>query len=451
MESAKLNVLVGTVERLLRRDATRALEKIVRRTHPADLAALLEGLEPIDRPRLIEALGDDARRAEVLAHLDHQLAGSLLAAYPVERAAQLLTRVDPDDRADLLGALPAELAQSLIDKMSGEKAEEVEGLLSYGESTAGGSMSPNAFALQRETVVSEAIAALQRAERVEMAFYVYVVNEFGHLVGVISLRQLVSARPDKRLDEIMTSDVITVRPEVDQEEVARIASRYSFLAVPVVDESNKLLGIVTIDDVIDVLGEEATEDILKLQGAGQELTTAESAFRGLRIRFPWLLATALGGCLSALVIAAFPTVTGMLEVAAFIPVVMAMAGSVGTQSATIVVRGLQTGRLARGALAGAVGRQIAVGGLLGAIYGVLIAGFGIARFHSHADRPVRFAAVLGGAVASSTALASLLGASFPVVCARLGVDPAVATAPLVTTTVDLAAIAVYFAAARWLL
>jgi magnesium transporter len=376
----------------------------------------------------------------------------MLAAWPPERAAQVLTRMDADDRADLLGALPQEHSQAVLDRMGGEKAEETEGLLGYGEATAGGIMSPSVFALERSTIVSEAIAALQRAERVEMAFYVYVVNEFGHLVGVISLRQLVTAKPEKRLDEIMNSDVISVKPEVDQEEVARIASRYGFLAVPVVDESNKLLGIVTIDDVIDVLGEEATEDILRLQGAGQELATSDSPLAAARTRFPWLFATALGGCLSALVIAAFPSVSGLIPVAAFIPVVMAMAASIGTQASTIVVRGLQTGRLASGELAGAVARQLAVGLLLGAVYGLLIGAFGVARFHGHgAAHPWRLGGVLAGSVASSTGVSALLGAAMPVACARLKIDPAVATAPLVTTTVDLAAILIYLLSAAHLL
>lgn len=185
MVSAKLNVLVATVERLLRRDAGRALEKILARNHPADVAAMLPRLEPPDRPRVLDALADDKRRAEVMAHVESDVAAPLLTALAPERVAQILGKMDADDRADLLGALPPERSQAVLDKMGGEKAEETEGLLSYGEATAGGIMSPSVFALERDTIVSEAIAALQRAERVEMAFYVYVVNEFGHLVGVI--------------------------------------------------------------------------------------------------------------------------------------------------------------------------------------------------------------------------------------------------------------------------
>ncbi len=441
---------MATVERLLRRDAGRALEKILARTHPADIASLFERLEPPDRARLLDAVADDARRAEVIAHLERGLASELLGSFPPERAAQLLGRMDVDDRADVLGALPPEHSQPVLDRM-GEKGEEAEGLLSYGESTAGGIMSPSVFALRRDTLVSEAIGTLQRADQVEMAFYLYVVNEFGHLVGVISLRQLVKSKATRRLEEIMIADVVSVRPDVDQEEVARIVSRYGFLAVPVVDESNRLLGVVTVDDVIDVIREEATEDILKLQGAGQELAPIDQPARAAWVRFPWLLATALGGCLAALVIAAFPKVTAILPIAAFIPVVMAVAGSVGTQAATIVVRGLQTGQLVRGALARAVVNQLGVGLLLGLVYGLLIGAFGLVRFHGPGDRPGRFVLVLVSSVCASTSLASTLGAALPVACARLNIDPAVATAPLVTTTVDLAAILIYFAVAHLLM
>ena len=451
MDTARLNVLVGTVERLLRRDAGRPLEKILARTHPADVAALMSRMEPAERARLLDAAGDEVRRAEILGHLDHDIATAILASYPPERAAALLGHMDADDRADVLGALPPEHSQAVLARMAGAEAEEVEGLLGYGEATAGGIMSPNVYALSREITVGQAIVALQQAEHVEMAFYLYVINEFGHLVGVISLRQLVTSRADQRLDEIMNSDVVSVRPDVDQEEVARIVSRYGFLAVPVVDDGNKLLGIVTIDDVIDVIGEEATEDILRLQGAGQDLIT-ESTLRAARTRFPNLFATALGGCLAALVIAYFgDTVRAYLPLAAFIPVVMAMAASVGSQAATIVVRGLQTGRLARGAMLRAVVRQVAVGTLLGVAFGLLVGGFGVARFHEPLYHPLRLGGLLAASIATSTVTASLLGAAFPLGCVRLGVDPAVATAPLVSTTVDLAAILVFLVMGKLLM
>ena len=209
-----------------------------------------------------------------------------------------------------------------------------------------------------------------------MPFYLYVVDDVERLVGVISLRQLVVVAPSTLLKDIMNTDIVSVRTSMDQEEVAKIVARYDILAVPVVDESSQLVGIVTVDDVIDIFRMEATEDILKMAGVGEEFVETQSVFSGIRIRLPWLFASCLGGILSFFVIGKFEAeLTKFAYLAAFLPVIAGMGGNVGTQSSTIVVRGLATGRLSLGDFWKVIGKELLVGVSLGIIYGFVIAGW----------------------------------------------------------------------------
>src|SRR5690606_28385135 len=204
---------------------------------------------------------------------------------------------------------------------------------------------------------------------------IYVVDEHGHLVGVISLRRLVAAPPHMRVREIMEPDVISVTTDTDQEEVARLVARYGFLAVPVVDEGNRLVGIVTVDDVIDVLREEATEDILKMAGAGTDLSEVQSVPKNVRIRFPWLLASAGGGLVGAAVMGGFDeTLAAHHYLAFFLPIILGMSGNVGTQSATVTVRALAMGHIGTERNWDVVRKEVSIGLLMGTMYGMVVGG-----------------------------------------------------------------------------
>lgn len=445
----KQTLLRETLERLLRRGAPQRVKHLLGKTRPEDIAHVLPLLVPSKRRRVFDLLDEADVKAEVLSEVDESLYAELLDPLTLEAVVGILHEVAADDVADILGELDEDRAAAILERMQDVESDELEELLGYDPDTAGGIMSPDFFALNREVTIAEAISALQQqADDVEMAFYLYVINEHTQLVGVVSLRQLVTSRPDQRLSAIMEPDVISVMAHADQEEVARIVARYNFLAIPVTDETNKLLGIVTVDDIIDVLYEEATEDILKLAGAGSELSPNAPLTEHLRQRYPWLVASCIGGFLAAIIMHPFVDTLGAFLVF-FVPVVMGMAGNVGIQSSTIVVRGLATGSLDISQSGGVIKREIVIGFLLGCGYGVLV-GLAAALYSKVVGEAVTWSDVLfyglsvGLALASAILIASSLGTTIPLGLHRLGVDPAVATGPFVTTALDVIGILAYF-------
>ncbi len=448
MPDDRTKLLLDTIKRLLRRGATAHLHKIVNKTHAADLAVVFRFLTLREQEALFDLMETVEQTALLFSELEQELLVKLIEDMPVEKIAEILEQMPNDDVADLLGKLSDERAQALLNLMTREESEEVEGLLRYDEQTAGGIMLPDFIALKEETTAREAIEALQKDYvDIEMPFYLYVVDDHGRLVGVISLRQLVVVPPHTRLKAIMATDVVSVQTNTDQEEVARIVARYNILAVPVVDESSKPVGIVTVDDVIDIIRQEATEDFLKMAGAGEDLVESQSIFKSTRTRLPWLLASWIGGVIAFFIIGHFESsLNKFVYLAAFIPIIMGMGGNIGTQSSTIVVRGLATGRLNLKQVWEVVFKELAIGFLLGFFYGLLL-GF---VAHVHYDLWL-LGVTVGLAVISSMTIAATVGSLVPMVFARINIDPAVATGPFVTTSIDILSVFFYFQIATVLL
>ena len=245
----------------------------------------------------------------------------------------------------------------------------------------------------------------------------------------------------------MATDVFSVQTDMDQEEGARIVARYDILAVPVVDGTNRLVGIVTVDDVIDIIRKEATEDILKMAGAGEEFVETKSILKSTRIRLPWLFASCAGGIIAFFIIGKFEdSLLKFAYLAAFIPVIMGMGGNIGTQSSTIVVRGLATGRLNVRDIWTVVLKELTIGALLGTVYGLLIGSVAQFRYSMLA-----LALAVALAVISSMSIAALVGSLVPMGFARVNIDPAVATGPFVTTAIDIISLSFYFVIATTLL
>jgi len=442
----KLQMLQDTLKRLMRRQAAGSLEKVVTKTHAADLAYLLPHFSTRERTLLFQRCQDDERRAQILSEADSDVAAQVLTAMPRDDSVELLHRMEPDDVSDVLEHLPQELADELLERMRAADRSQVEDLSRYDSATAGGIMSPRFFSLHRDTTAKQAIEALHQADSdVEMAFYVYVVNEADQLLGVVSLRQLVTSKPDCKLFDIMITDLIRVTADVDQEEVAKLASRYGLLAIPVVNGSNRLLGIVTIDDVIDVLREEATEDILRMAGAGDELVEQKAVLTSALRRLPWLLATGLGGVVGALLIAAYSgTLLRVPVLVYFLPVVLGLAGVIGVQGAAFITQSITLGRMDLASMGRAFLRQVASGVLLGVLSGTLMGCFAwLWVLRGHPGNTVVAAVVLGGCIAAAMVSAAVLGVLMPILLVRIRVDPALASGPFVAIGADLVGLAAY--------
>ena len=448
MPSDRNRILVDSVKRLLRRGAMSHLGKIVNKTHAADLSVMFRSLSLAEQRTLFNMIADVEQKGILFSELDEDTFHDLIEDMRIEDIVRILESMPADDVADIIGRLPEEKSKAILEKMKRSESEEVAGLLRYEDDTAGGIMVPDFIALKEDVTARQAVESLQKEHSdVEMPFYLYVVDEYEKLVGVSSLRQLVLVPPETRLKDIMATDVVSVQTDMDQEEVARIVARYDFLAVPVVDGAHRLVGIVTVDDVIDIIRKEATEDILKMAGAGEEFVETKSILKSTRIRLPWLFASCIGGIVAFFIIGKFEhSLMKFAYLAAFIPVIMGMGGNIGTQSSTIVVRGLATGRLSIRDIGPVVFKELSIGLILGLVYGLLIGSVAHFRYSM-----VSLAVAVSLAVISSMSIAALVGSLVPMGFARINIDPAVATGPFVTTAIDILSVSFYFIIATTLL
>lgn len=449
MLDTEVAVLVDTFRRLMRRRARANLTKALNKTHPADLALLFRTFTEPERTTLFDVIKETPQAGEFLSELDSSITRELLESLEPSEVATLLSEVSSDDMADILHLLPEEMSSAILESLKKEESEEVEELMAYPPDTAGGKMAVNVFSLPETTKVADAIQSIRTAQEAEMVFYLYVTDDLKRLTGVVSLRDLVTAQPDEQLKNIMTREVVSVVPDTDQEEVARQVSRYNLLAVPVVDNDGTLLGIVTVDDVVDVIREEATEDFLQMAGIGRDRELLwKPTLENVRLRLPWLFATWIGGVIVAWISGYFESVLSLVAIPAFIPIILGMGGNVGTQSSTIIVRGFATGRIQLSQAGKILWKQIRIGLVLGLFYGLLL---GLVASWRFVDAPPRLGLVVGLAIALSMLIATFLGTLVPILLRRLNVDPAVASGPFVTTSTDLSGIVLYFLIAASLL
>ena len=420
------------------------MKRIIQKTHPADIAHLFEHFNEREQRAIFDLVDDSEKAAEVLSEIDKASSAQLLEGMDTQRITEILQAMSSDDRAYFISDLPEDLAEEILTLMAKKQSEQVEDLLRYQEDTAGRIMTPDFFALPEETSAKEAIEAIQKASEAEMVFYVYVTDNRGHLVGVISLRQLITVPPTKNLKQIMVTDVISVRTDMDQEEVARVAERYNILAVPVVDEENKLVGIITVDDIIDVIREEATEDIMRMAGTHEdEYVYRDNVFKVSRFRLPWILTNLVGGLITGYLLWIFKvTIKDVLALVTFIPVITAMGGNVGVQSSSIIIRGFATGMVDFHSLKRFLFREVRVGIIMGMTCGVAV---GLVGYLWHGNSTIGL--VVGVAMVVAMTIASTMGTIAPAFFKKIKVDPAIASGPFVTTANDITGILVYFGVA----
>jgi magnesium transporter len=346
--------------------------------------------------------------------------------------SRILDQMPPDEAADVVETLPEEQASRILHEMPRDEAEEIQELLQYGESTAGGIMTPEFIAVHEEMSVAQALDHVRKSVTREGVFYVYVVDDHDHLVGLVPLRRLITADPSTTVHAIRRTDVVSVTADTDQEEVARLVTKHHLLAVPVVDRNHRLLGTVTIDDVIDVIHEEATEDIHRLGGVSADETIFDPTGKVVRRRLFWLLVNLPTAVLAATVVGLFePSIQALAALAVFMPIVAGMGGNAGIQTFTVIVRAMALGDLTLANTRKVLLREALIGLANGAAAGTVA---GLIAYYWKGDPLLGL--ILGVAMVTNMLVAALAGTLVPVVLKMLRVDPAVATGVVVTTFTD---------------
>jgi magnesium transporter len=365
---------------------------------------------------------------------------------PAADIAMLIRDLPDDDQAYILTCLPEERSQDILKLMKPEDSAEVKDLLQYEPKTAGAIMTAEYFSLPEYTTAEEAIHKLQGAKDTGNVFYVYVTDKDDKLVGVLSLRQLIQVPPHTRLGTMIKREVISVATDTDREEVAKLVGRYNLLAIPVVDRDNTLVGIITVDDVVDIIHDAATEDMLKMSGTQieeEDELMHSSAFHAVRLRVPWLLTNLIGSIISGSILWFFRfTIQEVVALVTFIPVIAAMGGNVGLQSSTMVIRGMATGRIELSDVKRVFLREVLIGFLIGLLCGALVL---LVAAVVHIN--LTLGLVVGFAMVCALVVSTSMATIMPVILKRYGVDPAVAAGLFVTTANDITGIAIYLSLA----
>lgn len=433
--------------RVLRRPEQLPARRLLTRLHPADVARLVPLLTPDEQSRLLDALLELRLAGRTLRELDPDSQATLLALLSDEALAGLLRRMSAQDAVDLLERLDDARVERVVALLDRPLAAQLSNLMRYGARTAGGLMNPEATHFFADQSVDETLAQVRELAESRKLFYLYVTDERLHLLGIVSLWQLVSAAPSRKLREIMSTDVVTVRVDTPDEEVAQVFARYDLLVIPVVDEEGRLAGAITVDDVLDVVEAQATEDLYRLANLNVQEGVATAPLRSVRLRLPWLLVNLFTAFLAASVVSMFQeTIAKYVVLAVFMPIVAGMGGNTGTQTLTIMVRALALGETDLRRTGAIVLRQMAVGLVSGLITGGVLAVIALAW-----ERNATLGAVLFAAQTVNLTVAGLFGAAVPLTLRRLRLDPALGSSVLVTTATDVCGFLAFLGTATLLL
>lgn len=418
--------------------------------HPADLAEIISAAPEELRPALFDIV-DEELKPDVMAELESHVGADIIEALPSHEASDIVEEMEPDDAADLLGDLSEERSEKILKAMEAPESSEVRDLLKYDEDTAGGIMTPHLVALNGNLTVSEAIERIAYLDEDEPFYNAYVVDDDHGLVGVLGLWELLKERNRSRtLADIAHRDALAVHTDTDQEEVAKTMAKYDLTAMPVVDRGGRLVGRITVDDVMDVMEEEASEDIFRLAGSDHSELSLTTPFQACRVRLPWLLITLATGFVTSFIFKEFiDNLEAVLVLSFFVPIVMAMGGNTGIQSSTLIIRSIALGTLQGTGLARILLREVLTAMIMGVICGSVIAVWaGFLVVHTPAEQELFSPAFLGSIVGLSLfcamMFAALFGAFVPITLNRLQIDPAVASGPFVTASNDIFALLIYY-------
>jgi magnesium transporter len=411
--------------------------------HPADITEFLEHVDVHQWPRLLRLIDDPEVRAEVVSQIDEAKWQDLLARLQPDEIAALILQMESDDAADLIAKLPIQARYDTLRRLPAEDRRHVQNLLGYPEDSAGGIMQVELAHVAQSANVADAVQKVRELVEDDVeVLVVWVVDGEERLVGYSALADLLLHKSTTPISSIVETDLVTVTPLVDQEEVARLFKKYDLITLPVVDDEGHLLGRIVVDDVVDVLSEEAEEDALRMGGtSAEELVHPEQVLSTARIRLPWL-AVALGCSLVSASLLKFfePLLERVAIVYSFLPVIMAMGGNVGTQSATILIRGFATGKSDLSDIPKFIFKEVRVGLILGVVYGTfagIVAAFILSKHNLFLGLVVFISMVL------AMMTAAVVGVIAPSLLKRLNVDPAIASGPFVTTMNDITGILIY--------
>jgi len=430
---------VDDIKDLVDSKAEFILKNILEDLHPVDISEILEHLDEEERNYVFQVL-EKEKASEVILELDQGSRDEILENLDESEISEIIDEMHSDDAANIVQTLDDATARIVLDQLEPEDSREVKELLKYDEDSAGGLMQLEFVFVHDKVTIGEAIDAVRKkAPEVEKIYDIYVVNDDGVLVGVISAEALLVVSPQRLVAEVMNAEVVFTKAEEDQEVVAQLFKKYDLVTLPVVTAAGRLVGRITIDDVVDVIEQEASEDVSKMAGSVDEDVTENSLFRISKSRLPWLL-TALGGELvAAFVLSRFEdSLNQILALAFFVPIIMAMAGNIAIQCSSIVIRGLATGEIGLLDMQRQLFKEVRVAGINGFFLGTVLAcivSVWIGDFH--------IALVVGVALVSVIFFAAFNGTLFPLILKRLNVDPALAAGPFVTMTNDTLGILIY--------
>lgn len=429
------------------------LLEIIESSHIVDIAEILEKLTEKERKLLYEEMTPDAL-AELIPELALEFQEELILIVDNDKLKKMFGEMADDDIADIFGELSEREVKHLMKLLDREEQEEVETLINYDTHTAGGLMTTDFFSVESGTKIRDVIADIKRyGDEAEMVYYVYVTEiETEKLLGVASLKDLLINKQEIVIDRVMKENIVHVKTDTDQEEVAELFSKYDLLAVPVLDEEDRVAGIITVDDIIDVIKEEATEDIYTMAGLSEEENeNSNSIVSAVKIRLPWLMVSFFGELFSALIMKKFGGVIAQLvTLSFFVPLIMAMGGNSGSQSSAVMVRKIAMGEGTFAKLKKYLIKETMAGLFLGAISGIMI-GIIVYMVHSMSIEGMELGIIIGTALFVAVSCAAVFGTFIPLIFDKFNIDPAVASGPFITTLNDIGGILIYFTLASVML
>lgn len=438
--------LLNQVEDLIENNKILELRELMEEYHNRDIFDILESLDEDKQIKLFEILPIDMA-ASILDETDSEFFKHILSKLNTEHKANILEMMSLDDMADILAELDESEREEIINLLNQEDAQDVKELLIYEEESAGGIMTTGYIAIKKDMTAKEAIAYMrEQAEDAETIYYIYVVDNLEKLVGVLSLRELIIAREDIVVEDLMSENIISVYVDEDREKAVKLVSKYDLIAIPVVSRDETLKGIITVDDVIDVIEEEASEDMYKFAGTSEQerdiieqnnVDPKDQVISSFKARIPWLVITLIGGFLATLILSSFDYVidSKYFPLIYFVPIVTGMGGNIGTQSSALTVMALSNKHLNF--------KNVLLEGLVGVFTGIICSLIiGIATYVFVKD--INIVLIVSLSLLINMIIGAMIGSSMPMLFKKFDVDPSIVSAPLIATALDIIGMTIYF-------